>query len=185
MLRNLACACALAIALPTSSHAQHVGQTFGELSAGIATEEEQFSVRSGHGLSGGLGIGRQLSDLFSLEARLGYSSFGAPAEIITPGGCLGRSPCVLPRASDVRITTAGLATELSSAGSGPRPVLLLGVGGRYLTESPERGADLRPYVEAGAGVTVGHCMVRVSYQATAPGRELPKWLMPLTVGYRF
>jgi len=66
------------------------------------------------------------------------------------------------------------------------PFLLVGTGMRHLTESPERDSDDRPYGEVGLGLTMAsRFVVRVDYQATQPGSELPRWAVPVTLGIAF
>jgi hypothetical protein len=185
MSTKLICVCSLLLAVPLTAHAQEQSRTFAELGAGVITQESQFNVRSGVGATAAIAVGRALSEQLTLEARLSASAFAAPQEIINPGGCLGRSPCIFPSASNVRVVTIGGSGEFHSAPAPIMPLVLFGLGGRYVSEVPERGSDTRPYGEVGVGLMFHHWGLRARYQATSAGSELPKWMIPVTLDYRF
>lgn len=157
--------------------------------AGLATEPSAFNVRSGFGLALAAGVGRDLSTHTALETRLGGEFFGAPTEFISPGGCLGQVPCVLPRASSVHVVTLAANFVFSSGLHSTGPLLLFGAGLRDIAETPERPAELRPVVELGGGI--GHAFnaasvgVEVRYQLAAASAGLPRWTMPIGLNVRF
>jgi hypothetical protein len=168
-----------------TAHAQLQSRTFAELGGGAITQESQFNVRSGVGATAAFAVGRALSEQLTLEGRLSASAFAAPQQITNPGGCLGRSPCVFPSASNVRVVTLGASGEYHSTPTPIMPLVLFGLGGRYVSEAPERGSDARPYGEVGVGLMLHHWGLRARYQATTAGSELPKWMIPVTLDYRF
>jgi hypothetical protein len=158
---------------------------FAELGGGVITQESQFNVRSGIGATAAFAVGRSLSDQLTLEGRMSASAFPAPQQFTNPGGCLGRSPCIFSSASSVRVITIGGSGEFHSTPEPITPLVLFGLGGRHVTEAPERGSDTRPYGEVGVGLMLRHWGLRARYQATTAGSELPKWMIPVTLDYRF
>jgi hypothetical protein len=185
MSTKLICVCSLTLAVPLAAHAQQQSRWFGQLSGGVITQESQFDVRSGVGATAAFAVGRALSELLTLEGRLSASAFAAPEEFINPGGCLGASPCIFPSASSVRVVTIGGSGEFHSVPTPIMPLVLFGLGGRYVSEAPERGSDTRPYAEVGVGLMLHQWGIRARYQATTAGSELPKWMIPVTLDYRF
>jgi hypothetical protein len=179
------CTCAFGIAFGTPCLAQHDSRQFYEVSAGLNMEESQFSVRSGAGPTATLSLGAHLNRWFAVDGTVGGAVFGAPERITNPGGCLGAEPCVFPQPSTVKVATLSIGAEYSIAGTVNAPLLSAGVGVRTLSESPQRGNDTRPFVEIGAGVLLGRWALRARYQAASPGSDLPKWMLPMTLGYRF
>lgn len=159
-----------------------------QVHAGAVAQDGQFSVRTSFGATASIEVLRRLPHDFSAGPSLSVAGFSAPEQFISPGGCLRASPCNLPSPSAVRIATLG-AVGVYTPPSGDddvAPFLLAGVGMRYLTESPERDSDTRPYAEVGLGTTIfRRFVVRVRYQATQSGSELPSWAMPMTVGIAF
>jgi hypothetical protein len=147
MLTKLVYVCSSLLLAPAFAEAQALSRTFVEVSGGVATQAPLLSVRSGVGATAALAVGRQLSEPLTLEARLSASVFGAPERFVSPGGCLGVSPCTLPAPSTVRVVTLGASGEYSFATTPVRPLALIGLGGRYVSEAPERGSDTRPYGE--------------------------------------
>jgi hypothetical protein len=159
--------------------------------AGLAADPPQFSVRSDRGLALAVGAGRYVSEHFALEGQLGGQLFGAPVQIINPGGCPGQaptSPCILPQPSAVHVAT--LAGDLVWSGSrgGITPLLIAGDGLRYITEAPEESPQLRPLAEIGAGVghSFGTASVAVEgrIQVAAWTAGLPRWTAPIGISVR-
>jgi hypothetical protein len=185
MSTKLICVCSLLVAVPLAAHAQARSRTFAELGGGVITQASQFNVRSGIGATAALAVGRTLSEQLTLEGRMSGSAFPAPQQFTNPGGCLGRSPCIFPSASSVRVITIGGSGEFHSTPEAITPLVLLGLGTRYVTEAPERGGDTRPYGEVGVGLMFSHWGLRARYQATTAGSDLPKWMIPVTLDYRF
>lgn len=185
MSTKLICVCSVLLAVPHTAHAQQQSRWFGQLSGGVITQESQFNVRSGVGATAAFAGGRALSEQLTLEGRLSASAFAAPQEIINPGGCLGVLPCIYPSPSSVRVVTLGASGEYHSTPAPIMPLVLFGLGGRHVSEAPERGSDTRPYAEVGVGLMSHQWGLRARYQATTAGSELPKWMIPVTLDYRF
>ena len=185
MSTKLICVCSVLLAVPHTAHAQQQSRWFGQLSGGVITQESQFNVRSGVGATTAFAGGRALSEQLTLEGRLSASAFAAPREFINPGGCLGASPCIFPSASSVRVVTLGASGEYHSTSAPIMPLVLFGLGTRHVSEAPERGSDTRPYAEFGVGLMSQQWGLRARYQATTAGSELPKWMIPVTLDYRF
>lgn len=95
------------------------------------------------------------------------------------------SPCIFPTASDVRVVTLGASGEYHSTPMPIMPLVLFGVGGRYVSEDPFRKSDMRPYAEAGVGLMFQQWGLRARYQATTVVTDLPNWMIPVTLSYRF
>jgi hypothetical protein len=157
--------------------------------AGLATEPEQFSVRSPFGFALAAGVGRSLSEHRAIEGRFGVELFGAPTQIISPGGCLGQVPCSLPQPSVVRVFTLAGDLLFSRHLRATGPLVIAGAGLRYITEAPEHSPELRPFAEIGAGVARAFGAARVGiearYQLAVSGADLPQWTMPIGINVRF
>jgi hypothetical protein len=188
MLIKLICAANLLFAVVSTAHAQRVPRNFAELSAGAATEESEYDVRSTFGLTAGFAVGRLVASQLAAEARVSMSRFPAPQQITPPGFCRAQMPCIYPSVSDVGITTIALGGEYTfapAADQSARALILAGAGARYVSEHPYRGSDTRPFAELGAGITFAHWGIRARYQRSTPGPDLPKWVLPLTLDFRF
>jgi hypothetical protein len=182
------CACSLLLGVPSAIQAQQRSRTFAEVSAGVITQESQYNVRSGGpGGTAAFAVGRELSEWLTLGGRLSASRFNAPPQIISPGGCFPiGTPCVFPTASNVNVATLGVTGEYHPPVTELVPLVLFGAGARFVSESPFRSSnDARPYVEVGLGGMLAKWGLRARYQATTPGSDLPKWMIPLTLDYRF
>jgi hypothetical protein len=160
--------------------------------AGLAAEPPQFSVRSEIGIALAASVGRDLSAHSAVELRLGGELFGAPAQVISPGGCPGQSPslpCLPPQPSSVHVITLAGNLVLSGGRRATGPLLFVGTGLRYITEVPEHPTDVRPFVEMGGGVahSFGTASVGLEarYQLVASNPDLPRWMMPIGINVRF
>jgi len=160
-----------------------------QVNAGMIGQEGQLGVRGSVGATASAQVTKRLPYHFSVGPSLSLAAFPAPERFLSPGGCLGAQPCILPSPSVVRIATLGIIgayTVPSPDYYDAVPFLLAGAGVRHLTESPERDSDDRPYGEVGLGMTMANRFVlRVEYLATPPGSELPKWAVPVTLGIAF
>ena len=185
MSTKLICVCGLLLAVPLTAQAQGQSRWFSQLSGGVITQESQFNVRSGFGVTAAFAVGRPLSEQLTLEGRLSASVFDSPRHYVNPGGCLGASPCPAPSVGDLRAVTLGASGEYHSAPARIMPLVLFGLGARHVSEAPERGNDTRPYAEVGVGLMSHPWGFRARYQATTAGRDLPKWMIPVTLDYRF
>jgi len=160
-----------------------------QVNAGAIGQEGQLGVRTSLGATLSAAVTKRIPYHLSVGPSVSVAVFPAPEPFVSPGGCLGAHPCNPPSASAVRIATLGIigfyappAPDYSDVAA----FLLLGAGMRHLTESPERDSDNRPYGEAGCGLKMGgRFVVRIEYQATQPGSELPKWAVPVTLGIAF
>lgn len=185
IVQGACCACAFGIAFAAPCHAQGHTRQFYEIGVGLNTEEPQFAIRSETGPTVGFALGHPLNSQLSVNGSLMAAIFGSPKQFVSPGGCLGSGPCDPPMASTVEVGTLGFGAEYALSRMSTTPLVTAGGGVRYLSESPQRENDVRPFVELGAGVLLGRWTVRARYQAASPGSDLPKWMMPITIGYRF
>jgi hypothetical protein len=164
-------------------------ESFVLIEAGMATEEGQLGVRSDIGVALAAAVGRQLTRRLAVEARLGGAVFGAPEQFVSPAGCFGVVPCIPPSPSSVHMVTFGGNAILSSASPRVAPLLLAGIGIRYITEAPTHGGESRPYAELGAGLAtpIGAVSWRVNarIQVAPASGDLPRWTIPITTGVRF
>jgi hypothetical protein len=163
--------------------------TYFSVGAGVAAEPAQFSVRSEFGLALAASLGRDLSAHSALEVRLGGELFGAPTQFISPGGCLGQTPCDLPQPSAVHVITLAGNLVFSTGRRTTGPLLLLvGTGLRRITETPEHPTDLGPFVEIGGGVarSFGGASIGLEarYQIATSTAGLPRWMMPIGINAR-
>jgi len=156
--------------------------------AGLSFDRSAFSVRSGIGLSAGGLVGRQVGQHAAAEVRFGFEHFGAPERIISPGGCLGTVPCVLPTPERIQIAALDLDMVASGSFGHAVPYMLIGAGGRYVNAHPGR-SEVRPAVELGAGlgIPIGGptVSIEVRYQLAKSNAELPGWTLPLALAIRF
>jgi hypothetical protein len=166
---------------------QQASQRDVQIHVGAIGGEAQIGVRSPWGATASIEVTQRLAHHLSLGPMLTIAIFPAPNEFISPAGCFGASPCIDPSPSVVRIATLGaIGGYTIESGGDIAAVLLAGMGMRYLTESPERSNDFRPYAEVGLGIVVlRRFVVRIRGQKSPPGSELPNWAVPMTVGVVF
>jgi hypothetical protein len=177
-------------ALPLPGFSQQPRSYDFQVNAGAIGQEGQLGVRASVGATVSTEVTKRLPYRFSVGPSLSIAAFPPPEPSIpSPGGCLGMQPCKQPSASVVWVATLGvigLYTLPTPNYYEAAPVLLVGAGMRHLTESPERDSDDRPYGDLGLGLKMaGRFVLRVEYQATPPGSELPKWALPVTLGIAF
>ncbi len=179
----------LFVVAPLPAHAQAERTTYGSLSGGAAIERAKYNVRSDVGFSSTAAAGRQVSDAISLEARASMARFAAPTQIISPGGCLGASPCVVPTPSSVTSLTVGGATLYDPFHSPLSPFLVAGAGVRRISQGAD-GSEVRPYGELGVGVrsqvSGGLALILEARAQAAPtSRDFAGWILPIGLGVRF
>jgi hypothetical protein len=187
---TVACAAAFLVIGSTMAHGQAPrSTTFYSVAAGIAAQPSLFGVRSNFGASLGLGVGRNIAAHSSLEARIGGEFFPAGDLRINPGTCLFEVPCQPPRPSEVRVATLAGDYVLSGGTSGIRPTLIVGLGYRYIDESPEAPSESRPFAEVGAGFarSVGGKSISLEgrLQIASASADLPRWTVPVGINVRF
>ncbi|MDB4889813.1 MAG: hypothetical protein JWL61_1668 [Gemmatimonadetes bacterium] len=178
----------LSVAGPGGLHAQRAGSgTYVTVSGGVAVERATFAVRSDLGFALAAAAGRQLSAHVAVETRVSAARFSAPAQFISPGGCLGAQPCVPPVPSVVTAITIGESVVYRASWL-LNPSVNAGAGIRRLSQSAD-GAEVRPYSELGAGLGTGVGTTVVSLEARmqmAPtSRDFARWVVPISVGVRF
>jgi hypothetical protein len=177
-------ACAFAIAMVGPCRAQGRVRSFYEVDAGVLDIDPELGVRGETGAAASLALGRTLGKGFGVQADLGLAAVAAPKQWASLLACYPVA-CVPPLPSKVRIASFGGSAEYRFAVLPVAPFLLVGAGFRSLTEAPQRGGDARPYAEYGVGVAFGRVSIRARYQGARPGKDLPDWMMPITLGYRF
>jgi len=172
------------------AHAQAAQHSmYASVSAGAAVEPDLFSVRSAWGGSAAVAFGRILSSHTAIQGRAGAEYFAAPPQFISPGGCLGQQPCNPPQASAVKIATLAADGVISPVPAISGPLLIIGVGLRNVSASPEQASEIRPFVDLGAGLALaigsGSLGLEARYQLAAASGGLPRWTLPIQVTARF
>ena len=160
-----------------------------QVNAGVIDQDGQLGVRSSVGATASAEVTKRIPHHLSVGPSVSVAAFPAPEPFVSPGGCLGAHPCNPPSASAVRIATLGVVGLYAPPApdySNVAAFLLVGAGLRHLAESPERDSDDRPYGEVGFGLKMARrFVVRIEYQATRRGSELPQWALPVTLGIAF
>jgi hypothetical protein len=185
MLKQLLYISVSAAAVSKPSFAQQRATHY-EVGVGMIAQQRQLGVRSGVGASATFSAGRQLTRGISVRGTAAAAAFGRPDPWGSTAACSSFVPCPPPPSpSRVRVATLGTNAEYVASRTGLEPIVFGGIGIRYLTESPQRGADTRPYMELGCGAAFRRWTLRVRYEAARPGSDLPKWMMPAALGFRF
>jgi hypothetical protein len=69
------------------------------------------------------------------------------------------------------------------------PFGIVGAGLQRITETPERSAELGPFVEISAGVARSFNTTTVGLEArcqlAAASSDLPRWMLPIGISLRF
>lgn len=159
------------------------------ISGGAVFEPSEYNVRGDRGFAMGIAMGRQRNAALGVEAGAGFEHIPAPLEITTPGGCLGRTPCTYPSASDVNVATLGRRLIAAPATTGIYPMVSAGGGLRYASEEPEAGYRVSAHGEVGFGFALAAGSVSWTLEtrfqrALLPG-NMPPWTLPLMIGLRF
>ena len=176
-------ACALAIGMVAPCAAQGRARRFYEVNAGVLDIKPELGVRRATGAAASFALGRTLGKGFGARVDLGLAAVAAAKRWASLVACYPIA-CPPPSPSNVRIASLGGSAEYRLAALPVAPFVLVGAGVRFLTESPQRRADARPYAEYGVGVAFGRLSIRARYQGARPGKDLPDWILPIALGYR-
>lgn len=158
------------------------------LSAGVALQPFALGVRSDNGVDLAASVGRGVAPHTAVEARISIDRFARPLAFISPGGCLGGSPCNPPVPEEDRYATASGEIIWGGAIDRTMPMIIGGFGVRYASSDAGHN-EWRPQIEAGAGMIspLGHTRLSIEarYQRSATTAAFPNWTVPISLTIRF
>ena len=145
--------------------------------------------RSSTGVEAGVIAGHEFLPEVAAELRLRMDYFTAPTVFISPGGCLGQTPCDPPQSQRVRIGSLAVDGVVGGRSNTSGPLGVFGVGVRNLDALPLGPSGIGSFAELGGGFRIPiHSAVaslEARYQMVFLNTQAPRWTLPTTLAVRF